>query len=238
MEIMATWYEAPALKTLLKEVNAAYPGRDRKSDGMIGDTAHAARKSDHNPDLSAGGVVRARDFDKDGLDKHALVQALITDDRVEYVIFEGLIYQRKYNFVPRKYTGVNGHYGHVHVSLRHGKQWENDTRPWGIATPVGSKVPTSGIPAGSKIPALDPIITALSQEDEMFRIIQDNGNVYVVQFGNPQTALFKHINPSENEALERAGVPLRTIAGRKFSQYEVDRMRAAVRSLRDSWKVS
>ena len=58
-----TWRLAGSLVTLRNEINAAYPGRSKVSDGSIGDTSHSARVSDHNPD--AGGVVRAIDVTQD-----------------------------------------------------------------------------------------------------------------------------------------------------------------------------
>ena len=48
------WYAAPSLVTLRKEVDARWPGRSRASDGVIGDTRHAARTNSHNP-VGAGG---------------------------------------------------------------------------------------------------------------------------------------------------------------------------------------
>ncbi len=36
---------------LREQADDAYPDRDRKSDGTIGDAKHSTRKSDHNPDL-------------------------------------------------------------------------------------------------------------------------------------------------------------------------------------------
>ncbi len=48
---------------LREQIDDAFPDRDRTSDGWIGDTRHAARKSDHNPDVQ--GWVRAIDVDRD-----------------------------------------------------------------------------------------------------------------------------------------------------------------------------
>src|SRR4051794_41137669 len=101
-------YLAPALVTLRGEVNTAHPNRDKTSDGWIGDPAHAARVSDHNPEPRPHGVVRATDTDKDGPDMPRLLQIAINDDRVEYVIWEGYIYLRSNGFRKQKYTGSNG----------------------------------------------------------------------------------------------------------------------------------
>ncbi|ARU50146.1 hypothetical protein CBR64_20870 [Cellulosimicrobium cellulans] len=130
---MSRWYVAPALDALRAEVDARWPGRDRSSDGAIGDPSHQARKSDHNPDWSAGGVVRARDFDVDGIDVNALTAALLADDRTRYVIYDRRIATRvPGGFRWDPYTGVNPHTGHLHVSVRGGRYYENDTSPWDL----------------------------------------------------------------------------------------------------------
>lgn len=124
-----SWYVAPALDTLRDEINRAHPGRDRSSDGAIGDPAHQARKSDHNPDWSAGGVVRARDFDRDGIDVAGIFAVLERDQRTRYLIFDGRIWTRDTGrWLP--YAGINPHEGHFHISVRIGH--EHDTSPWGI----------------------------------------------------------------------------------------------------------
>ena len=59
---MSSWRVARAIEQLFVELNAAAPKRSRLSDGTIGDAAHAARTSDHNPWVVDGrgqGVVTA-----------------------------------------------------------------------------------------------------------------------------------------------------------------------------------
>lgn len=134
-----TYFLAPALVRLRDEVNDQFPRRDKASDGWIGDPSHAARKSDHNPDWDAGGrfygIVRALDIDisPDGDPdedlRRQLLNVVVGDPRVWYVISNGIIYSRTYGFRAMRYTGSNGHYAHVHVSLRHFFS-EFDTAAW------------------------------------------------------------------------------------------------------------
>ena len=123
------WYTAPSLNVLRDEIDDAYPHRQKKLDGTIGDAAHAARDSDHNP--NSRGSVNARDVDEIGIDAWALVACAILDDRTNYVIYEGRIWQRKHGFKPRPYTGPNAHKQHVHISILQTRQAEQDVRPWG-----------------------------------------------------------------------------------------------------------
>lgn len=129
------WYLAASLIALGNEINVRWPNRDTASDGAIGDASHQARVSDHNPDWSAGGVVRAIDIDKDGIDVQALLNATIGDQRVWYVIWDGHIYSRTYNWAKRVYTGSDPHTGHVHISIVHNRTAENDTSRWFPITP-------------------------------------------------------------------------------------------------------
>ncbi len=51
--------------TLRDQVNKRWPGRDKRSDGWVGDSAHQSRVRDHNPDKN--GWVHAIDIDHDFL---------------------------------------------------------------------------------------------------------------------------------------------------------------------------
>lgn len=123
---MAKYYRAPSLDKLVAQVNAMWPGRDKASDGWIGDPSHQARKSDHNPDYTFGwnGVVRAQDLDKDGIDVSTLLRAVTTDSRTAYVIWNGQIWTPARGWY--KYTGPNPHKAHIHVSIKHTKAAELD----------------------------------------------------------------------------------------------------------------
>ena len=124
---MVSYFLAPALVQLRKECDKLFPERDRSSDGWIGDASHQARPSDHNPCWSCGGrsygIVRALDVDisPDGRAnrdlRRKILKATVGDHRVWYVISNQVIYSRTVNFEARRYTGSNGHFEHVHVSL-------------------------------------------------------------------------------------------------------------------------
>lgn len=143
-----SWYVAPSLVKLRNEINAKWPKRDKRSDGSIGDAAHSARASDHNP--NSRGSVNALDIDKDGINPKWLINLLISDRRVNYVIFNRAIWSRSRGFKPRRYTGPNPHDKHVHVSILQSRSAEQDTKSWfGAASkPVVSK-PVVKKPASS-----------------------------------------------------------------------------------------
>jgi hypothetical protein len=123
------WRNTAAAETLREQVNKRWPGRDKRSDGTIGDTAHAARKSDHNPD--SRGWVHAIDIDAD-LDPNdrRAAERLATDlinyarsgkpgsDRIKYVVYNNRIASGTY--ADQFWTwrpGAWGHEHHIHVSF-------------------------------------------------------------------------------------------------------------------------
>jgi len=114
-----------AAEQLRSEINTKYPNRDKRSDGWIGDTAHNARKSDHNPDKQ--GWVRAIDIDSDlvkGSSKESWLLAeqiktiaLKGDKRISYIIHQHRIGSPRQNWAWRVYKGANPHVSHIHISF-------------------------------------------------------------------------------------------------------------------------
>lgn len=113
-------------RQLREQIDDAFPDRDRTSDGWIGDTRHAARPSNHNPDVN--GWVRAIDVDRDlsGKPKPDIMPDLADqirlagksgEKRIAYVIFDGRIASSRLNWRWRKYTGSNKHNHHCHISF-------------------------------------------------------------------------------------------------------------------------
>jgi hypothetical protein len=107
------------------QVDDTYSDRDRTSDGWLGDVRHSARTSDHNPDSK--GIVRAIDIDRDlaGKKKPDFMSDLAdqirlcakSDKRISYVIFQGKIASSRMGWRWRKYSGINPHNTHCHVSF-------------------------------------------------------------------------------------------------------------------------
>lgn len=132
---MPTWHLSPALDQLRDEINAKFPGRDRSTDGTIGDAAHASRTSQHNPD-PADGSVNAVDMDDDGWPAVACRDYLIgraragLEPRLWYIIHNGQIWSRASGFVAKRYTGPNPHTSHFHLSIYYGAATEDSRKRW------------------------------------------------------------------------------------------------------------
>jgi hypothetical protein len=135
------WRLAHGLDHLRAQVNAKWPGRSKESDGSIGDEHHSARLSDHNPD--GAGVVHAIDITHDpkgGFDSYAFADMMLEkqDIRLKYVISNRRIGSGPAGPSPgmwRKYSGVNPHDHHCHVSIIGGSM-ADDTRDWDINAAV------------------------------------------------------------------------------------------------------
>jgi len=122
-----TWKLCKAGQQLRQQIDDSYPDRDRTSDGVVGDARHSSRASDHNPD--AKGIVRAIDIDRDlsGKKKPDLMPDLADQirlfaksdpsKRIAYIIFNHKIASSRMGWRFRKYSGINPHTKHCHISF-------------------------------------------------------------------------------------------------------------------------
>ena len=167
------WRLAGSLVVLGDEANLANPGRDKASDGTIGDARHAATgsASDHNPwvVVDGRGVVRARDIDVDGLDLPTAFERarqaaaaglmpqltgggyLILNERITTEDFTGW----------KVYKGTNKHVLHGHVSVSVNAAQFDDRRPWTIFQGTPAPAPA---PAPPRPPAPAPVNNRLLEQ--------------------------------------------------------------------------
>jgi hypothetical protein len=135
------WFLAPCLVVLRGEFNALSPGRDKRTDGSVGDEDHAARASDHNPD--ARGMVHAIDVDHTGpwprgLTMHKIVRRLADehragrDKRLTLIIYNRQKASVGSGWAWVDYDGSNPHTEHAHFSASSVLARENDTRPFSL----------------------------------------------------------------------------------------------------------
>lgn len=151
----------PAIIALLDELDEAFPGRDKTSDGEVGDARHADSVSNHNRDESGNtgswsdadhiDEVHARDIDRDlrkaGWSMERVVQLILArcragiEKRITEIIYNGRIWTEKQGWRERTYSGSNPHDKHAHLSYRYGSgsgqsNPENITAPYGILAAV------------------------------------------------------------------------------------------------------
>lgn len=149
-----------ALKVFRDQVNKLAPNRSKVSDGWIGDVKHQARHSDHNPEPD--GTVDAFDLTNDpngGVDTAVIADELLKsrDPRISYIICNGRIASGRKGPKPwtwRKYTGKNGHYHHMHLSVL--DEGQDDKTPWKIDAAFKKSAPKP-----------DPIKITKEQEDSV-----------------------------------------------------------------------
>jgi hypothetical protein len=153
---MTSWVLVADLGSLRNEFNVLSPGRDKASDGSIGDTAHAEESSDHNPDETGTtpyedpdniNEVHAIDVDSDlrkpGWDMQRCVDIIVgrhkngEDSRLQNVIYNHRIWSRSWGWTAHSYTGTSAHTEHAHFSSRYGSgsttaNPENVVKGWGL----------------------------------------------------------------------------------------------------------
>lgn len=131
---------AYSLETLRNQINAEYPGRNKASDGWIGDSEHQKVASDHNP--NSEGVVTALDITNSpqtDFDAHALADRLLEKRHpdLKYLISNGRIAGAWTNWGWVPYHGTDPHENHIHVSVGRGEDGQStapydDTTKWNV----------------------------------------------------------------------------------------------------------
>lgn len=134
------------LQNLRRQVDATFPGRDKTSDGWIGNEAHQMHTSGHNPDDTAGSKpawngdpdtlpeVRAWDMDNDlgpGVDAQDLVDHMRRlpglSGVIRYMIYNRTMYHARDGYAPTPYAGDSPHTEHVHFEGAWTQAGDNNT---------------------------------------------------------------------------------------------------------------
>ena len=130
-----SWKLVAGGEALRDQVNSRWPNRDKRSDGTKGDSAHAARVSDHNP--NSKGVVHALDIDEDlkgsKNDNLWFADQLIAyararkpgSERLKNIVYENRVASGTYS--TNYWTWRNGNYGHdIHMHVSFSNKGETD----------------------------------------------------------------------------------------------------------------
>lgn len=141
-----SWKLVAGGEVLRSQVNSRWPNRDKRSDGTKGDSAHAARVSDHNPDSK--GVVHALDIDEDlkgsNNDNVWFADQLIAyartrkpgSERLLNVVYENRVASGTYS--TNYWTWRNGNYGHdIHMHISFSNKGETDAMKFNIPILMG-----------------------------------------------------------------------------------------------------
>ena len=130
--------------TLRDQINERFPDRDKSSDGWVGDAAHVARASFHNPDKN--GWVHALDIDenfgtgkwRNGRNAKALADQLVAyaasglpgANRVLHVVYEDQVASGSYKASWWKFRGAGyAHFQHIHISFTEKAQKDGQVWP-------------------------------------------------------------------------------------------------------------
>lgn len=132
---MAGWVLTKGLVNLRTQINDWAPTRDHTSDGTIGDAAHQAETSGHNPDDTPGSraewnsdpdsTPEVRAFDCDTDFRNGVTAQVVVDhikalpgisSVIRYIIYNRKIYKAANGWKAETYTGPSAHTEHIHFT--------------------------------------------------------------------------------------------------------------------------
>src|ERR1043166_9641014 len=209
------WRLARGLEVLRQQVNELVPNRGKANDGTIGDEAHAARTSDHNPwvhDRNDVPVVTAIDITHDplaGFDSYKFADMLMEkkDPRIKYVISNHRIGSGT-DWQWRPYNGANAHDHHVHISVKSEEIFFDSTAKWDIVLGKPPSPKTDEDKVASDIAQM-PVLKQGDSGPNVKRLqeaLKDQGEAITIDsaFG-PQTRLavihFQQVNGLEADGV-------------------------------------
>jgi hypothetical protein len=170
------WFLNPALTNFRNTVNAAFPKRDKTSDGTVGDERHQAGISDHNPDADSSVDAWDMDVEVNGPGKvyaadveRLKVLTFQPHESAQYWIHDGQIATRESGWKRKTYFGVNRHDKHVHFNTR--SAFENSTAPWIIGGAVSIDDVVKGFHRVADIAANRTDATGRQIADDLYVII-------------------------------------------------------------------
>jgi len=123
-----------ALDRMWNDWRDTFPASNRAEDGWIGDAAHQAETSGHNPDDTPGSraeysdadtIAEVRAIDKDARLNSTITMQQVVDRmlatpgdlvRLRYIIFNGYIWRKAGGWKRETYTGKDKHRTHAHFS--------------------------------------------------------------------------------------------------------------------------
>lgn len=149
---------APVLGVGRAEVDAAHPGRDKRSDGWIGNKPHAATGAPENGgsrhNVNKRDRVDAWDCDTSGTPGNPvnwtrLLACWARHPSAQNFIHNRKIWSRSWGWTPKAYTGDSDHTEHAHVECRLLAAAEVDVRPWGYYTGTKPVTVPVVVPTGS-----------------------------------------------------------------------------------------
>jgi hypothetical protein len=160
---------APLCKQALADATLSFPGRNRGSDGICGDQAHQARKSDHNQ----GNAFDLTHDPKVGCDAHLFAEQVRQQapSWCKYIISNARI-SNPAGSPWRKYTGSNPHRAHAHFSIHTAARNQVVQFPW--SPTVGRPTPP---PPPDEVPPMQ-LIPSYTDGALHYFYVADGGDLW------------------------------------------------------------